>query len=87
MYAARLTSTGPGTTFVVVTDARPHPPDECPLRLDFAMEVTTLLQGGASVWVVTDFLGDSVDVWDPFRIFPQFRFVELNDVAASLTPS
>lgn len=76
-----------GVTFVVVTDAPPHTPESCPQYLDFAEEVAGTLHDGAEILVVTDRLGASRSVWEPFVFHPGFTFVELDKVVESLNPS
>jgi hypothetical protein len=54
-------------TVVVITDAPPHPPADCPKGIDFEEEVRALLATGSRCFVVDVDEGDSIDAtWSSF---------------------
>lgn len=77
-------ATGAHQVFVVASDAPPHPAPDCPDGIELADEVERLLSSGANLWVLSDFLGSSISVWEPFLPWPNFALVNLTDLPARL---
>ncbi len=84
MRRAAWQAAGDHQVFLVATDAPPHPRSECPQDIDFKEEVEKVLRTGAAVWVVSDFLGSSASVWEPFIDRPRFALVALSDLPSRL---
>lgn len=60
--------------FLVVTDAPPHPPEECPFGIDFDEEMDRLLASGSRCFVASDWQREGDEVtWAPFEAHPNFR--------------
>ena len=57
---------------VILTDAGPHPVDECPYAIDFVEQLEHLLAVGCRVHVANDW-GTPEQIWEPFAHHDGFR--------------
>jgi hypothetical protein len=71
--------------FLVITDAAPHLPQECPYRLDYAREVRALLDGGSTVWIADDWCGPDARARLDIGTAEGFRMGALKILADALT--
>jgi hypothetical protein len=77
------TSLGP-LTVLVLTDAPPHPQDECPLGIDFWAEVSGLLATGSRCLVATDWQHPDDSTWDTFTTAANFERHPLSELLEHL---
>jgi hypothetical protein len=71
-------------TALVVTDAPPHPVENCPLGIDFNAEVQALLDAGGRLLVCTDWRIRTDPTWRPFTEHPGFAEAPLAELVATL---
>jgi hypothetical protein len=62
---------------LVLTDAAPHPVDQCPYAIDFEAEVRAILDAGCRIQVASDWISSSAKTWDAFRDLPGFQLAPL----------
>jgi hypothetical protein len=73
---------------LVLTDARPHPPADCPYAISFQDEVRAILDTGSRIQVASDWLSAGDDTWSAFQATTGFRLAPLADLlTAPLTIS
>jgi hypothetical protein len=70
-------------TILILTDAPPHSPRECPYRVDFDAEVRALLQSGCQVHVAHDWLDPADATWTRFSGMDGVRVAPLAEILAS----
>jgi hypothetical protein len=73
-------------TVVIATDAPPHRPEDCPYGIDLQIELTAVLQAGATVFALAG-LGLNRQLWREFVGADGFHTVALRDLADRLRES
>ncbi|MDN5768182.1 MAG: hypothetical protein L0H96_11115 [Humibacillus sp.] len=73
-------------TVVIATDAPPHRPEDCPYGIDLRIELTAVLQAGATVYALAD-LGPNRQLWREFVGVDGFHAVALRDLADRIRDS
>lgn len=70
-------------TILILTDAPPHSPRDCPYRVDFGAEVRALLLSGCQVHVARDWLDPADATWTRFSGMDGVRVAPLAKILAS----
>ena len=69
---------------LVLTDAAPHPPDQCPYGIDFEAELRAMLDAGCNIRVASDWGG--AKTWDAFNGTAGFQFAPLSTLRFAALP-
>jgi hypothetical protein len=70
---------------MVLTDAPPHPPGNCPYGISFDHEVQVLLQSGSQLYVADDWLSPDDQTWARFSDLPGFLKAPLSAIVTALS--
>lgn len=70
---------------LILTDAPPHPADQCPYGIDFQTEIWSLRNAGCRILYASDWW-DGEPAWNAFKGTPGFSFAPLKDLLAAAPP-
>ena len=69
---------------LVLTDAPPHPIEDCPYGIDFEAETRAILESGCHIHVANDWLKASDHTWTIFQRMPEFHLAPLREIRAKV---